>query len=113
VKALAEDEPVGWRTSASRRPRATDVEALQRALEELAELELASRGNTSSPSDTAALRAIDAITAGQARRRGARVGAIAAAAGRRRYSRGASRRAELRRAGLLARARRCGAARRA
>ena len=56
--------------------RATDVESLQRALEELAELELASRGNTelaedtaragarrSRPSCTAALQAIEAISA--------------------------------------------------
>src|SRR3954462_4909928 len=43
--------------------RATDVEALQRTLEELAELELASRGNTELAEETAALRAIDAITA--------------------------------------------------
>jgi DNA polymerase-3 subunit delta len=45
--------------------RATDVEALQRTLEELAELELASRGNTELAEDTAALRAIDAITIGR------------------------------------------------
>src|SRR3954447_21591007 len=44
--------------------RATDVEALQRALEALAELELASRGNTELAEDTAALRAIDAMAAG-------------------------------------------------
>jgi DNA polymerase-3 subunit delta len=44
--------------------RATDVEALQRALEELADLELASRGNTELAEDTAALRAIDAMAAG-------------------------------------------------
>ncbi len=43
--------------------RATDVEALQRTLEELAELELGSRGNTELAEATAALRAIDAITA--------------------------------------------------
>jgi DNA polymerase-3 subunit delta len=43
--------------------RATDVEALQRALEELAELELASRGNSELTEDTAALRAIDAMAA--------------------------------------------------
>src|SRR4051812_24930889 len=42
--------------------RATDVDALQRTLEELAELELGSRGNTELADDTAALRAIDAIT---------------------------------------------------
>jgi hypothetical protein len=42
--------------------RATDVDALQRTLEELAELELSSRGNTELAEDTAALRAIDAIT---------------------------------------------------
>jgi DNA polymerase-3 subunit delta len=41
--------------------RATDVEALQRALEELAELELASRGNSELAEDTAALRAIDVM----------------------------------------------------
>jgi DNA polymerase III subunit delta len=44
--------------------RATDVEALQRALEELAELELSSRGNSELAEDTAALRAIDAMAAG-------------------------------------------------
>jgi DNA polymerase III subunit delta len=43
--------------------RATDVDALQRTLEELAELELSSRGNTELAEDTAALQAIDAITA--------------------------------------------------
>ena len=43
--------------------RATDVESLQRALEELAELELASRGNTELAEDTAALQAIEAISA--------------------------------------------------
>jgi DNA polymerase III subunit delta len=43
--------------------RGTDVDALQRTLEELAELELSSRGNTELAEDTAALRAIDAITA--------------------------------------------------
>jgi DNA polymerase-3 subunit delta len=43
--------------------RGTDVEALQRTLEELAELELSSRGNTELAEETAALRAIDAITA--------------------------------------------------
>jgi DNA polymerase-3 subunit delta len=42
--------------------RASDVDALQRTLEELAELELSSRGNTELAEDTAALRAIDAIT---------------------------------------------------
>ena len=41
--------------------RATDVEALQRALEALAELELASRGNTELSEETAALQAIDAM----------------------------------------------------
>ena len=44
--------------------RATDVEALRRALEALAELELASRGNTELSEETAALQAIDAIGAG-------------------------------------------------
>ena len=44
--------------------RATDAEALQRALEALAELELASRGNSELTEDTAALRAIDAMAAG-------------------------------------------------
>jgi DNA polymerase III subunit delta len=44
--------------------RATDVEALQRALEELADLELASRGNSELAEDTAALRAIDAMAVG-------------------------------------------------
>jgi DNA polymerase III subunit delta len=43
--------------------RATDVDALHRTLEELAELELSSRGNTELAEETAALRAIDAITA--------------------------------------------------
>lgn len=43
--------------------RATDVEALQRALEQLADLELAGRGNSELTEDTAALRAIDAIVA--------------------------------------------------
>src|SRR4051812_45215047 len=43
--------------------RATDADALQRALEELAELELASRGNSELAEDTAALRAIDAMAA--------------------------------------------------
>jgi DNA polymerase-3 subunit delta len=43
--------------------RATDAEALRRALEQLAELELASRGNTELAEDTAALRAIDAMVA--------------------------------------------------
>ncbi|HEX2103801.1 MAG TPA: DNA polymerase III subunit delta [Solirubrobacteraceae bacterium] len=43
--------------------RATDAEALRRALEELADLELASRGNSELAEDTAALRAIDAIVA--------------------------------------------------
>jgi len=42
--------------------RATDVEALQRALEALAELELASRGNTELSEETAALQAIDAMS---------------------------------------------------
>jgi DNA polymerase-3 subunit delta len=41
--------------------RATDVAALQRALEALAELELASRGNSELSDDTEALRAIDAM----------------------------------------------------
>jgi DNA polymerase-3 subunit delta len=41
--------------------RATDVEALERALEALAELELASRGNSELAEDTEALRAIDAM----------------------------------------------------
>jgi DNA polymerase III subunit delta len=44
--------------------RATDVDALQRALEELADLELASRGNSELAEDTAALQAIDAMAAG-------------------------------------------------
>ena len=43
--------------------RATDADALRRALEELAELELASRGNSELAEDTAALRAIDAMVA--------------------------------------------------
>src|SRR4051812_15131917 len=41
--------------------RETDVEVLQRALEALAELELASRGNTELSEETAALQAIDAM----------------------------------------------------
>src|SRR3954465_10117178 len=52
---------------------AADVDALQRTLEALAELELSSRGNTELAEETAALRAIDAITAeGRARRDGPR-----------------------------------------
>jgi len=43
--------------------RATDAEALRRALEELAELELATRGNSELADDTAAVRAIDAMVA--------------------------------------------------
>jgi DNA polymerase III subunit delta len=43
--------------------RATDAEALRRALEELSELELATRGNSELADDTAALRAIDAMVA--------------------------------------------------
>jgi DNA polymerase III subunit delta len=43
--------------------RATDVDALQRALEELATLELASRGESELADDTEALRAITAMTA--------------------------------------------------
>jgi DNA polymerase-3 subunit delta len=43
--------------------RATDVESLQRALEALAELELASRGNSELAEDTEALRAIEAMAA--------------------------------------------------
>jgi DNA polymerase III subunit delta len=42
--------------------RATDVESLERALEELADLELASRGNSELMEDTAALQAIDAMS---------------------------------------------------
>ena len=42
--------------------RATDAEALRRALEELADLELASRGNSELMEDTAALQAIDAMS---------------------------------------------------
>jgi DNA polymerase III subunit delta len=42
--------------------RATDVDALQRALEELATLELASRGESELSDDTEALRAIAAMT---------------------------------------------------
>jgi len=42
--------------------RATDVESLQLALEELADLELASRGNSELMEDTAALQAIDAMS---------------------------------------------------
>jgi DNA polymerase-3 subunit delta len=41
--------------------RATDVDTLGRALEALAELELASRGNSELAEDTEALRAIEAI----------------------------------------------------
>jgi DNA polymerase III subunit delta len=43
--------------------RTTDAAALRRALEELAELELATRGNSELADDTAALRAIDAMVA--------------------------------------------------
>ena len=43
--------------------RATDAEALRRALEALADLELASRGNSELADDTEALRAIDEIAA--------------------------------------------------
>jgi DNA polymerase-3 subunit delta len=43
--------------------RATDADALRRALEALAELELASRGLSELSEDTAALRAIDAMAA--------------------------------------------------
>ena len=43
--------------------RGTDVGALQRALESLAELELASRGNSELAEDTEALRAIESIAA--------------------------------------------------
>ncbi|HEX6389693.1 MAG TPA: DNA polymerase III subunit delta, partial [Solirubrobacteraceae bacterium] len=43
--------------------RETDAQALQRALEALSELELASRGLSELAEDTAALRAIDAISA--------------------------------------------------
>jgi DNA polymerase-3 subunit delta len=43
--------------------RATDAEALRRALELLADLELASRGNSELADDTEALRAIDEIAA--------------------------------------------------
>jgi DNA polymerase III subunit delta len=43
--------------------RTTDAEALRRALEELAELELATRGNSELADDTVAVRAIDAMVA--------------------------------------------------
>jgi DNA polymerase-3 subunit delta len=43
--------------------RTTDAAALRRALEELAELELATRGNSELADDTAAVRAIDAMVA--------------------------------------------------
>ena len=43
--------------------RATDAEALRRALEALAELELASRGQSELADDTEALRAIATIAA--------------------------------------------------
>jgi DNA polymerase-3 subunit delta len=43
--------------------RATDAEALRRALEALAELEVASRGQSELADDTEALRAIAAIAA--------------------------------------------------
>jgi DNA polymerase-3 subunit delta len=43
--------------------RATDADALRRALEALAELELASRGLSHLAEDTEALRAIDAMAA--------------------------------------------------
>jgi DNA polymerase III subunit delta len=44
--------------------RATDADALRRALEELADLELASRGNSELTEDTAAVQAIDAMMPG-------------------------------------------------
>jgi len=44
--------------------RATDADALRRALEELADLELASRGNSELAEDTAAVQAIDAMMPG-------------------------------------------------
>jgi DNA polymerase III subunit delta len=43
--------------------RATDADALRRALEQLADLELASRGNSELAEDTVALRAIDGMVA--------------------------------------------------
>ena len=43
--------------------RRSDVDALRRALEQLADLELASRGGEELEDDTVALRAIDAIAA--------------------------------------------------
>ena len=43
--------------------RATDADALRRALEALSALELASRGNSELAEDTEALRAIEAIAA--------------------------------------------------
>jgi DNA polymerase-3 subunit delta len=43
--------------------RRSDVDTLRRALEQLADLELASRGGEELEDDTVALRAIDAIAA--------------------------------------------------
>ena len=43
--------------------RRSDVDALRRALEQLADLELASRGGDELEDDTVALRTIDAIAA--------------------------------------------------
>ena len=61
VKASLRMAARGWPTGASRRRAATDADALQRALEALADLELATRGGSELDEDTAALRAIAAI----------------------------------------------------
>ena len=53
-----------WKADqAMREARRTDVDSLRRALEALADLELASRGGEELEHDTVALRAIDAIAA--------------------------------------------------
>ena len=53
-----------WKADARlREARRSDVDALRRALEELADLELASRGGEELEDDTVALRTIDAIAA--------------------------------------------------
>ena len=53
-----------WKADQTMRDaRRTDVDSLRRALEQLADLELASRGGEELEHDTIALRAIDAIAA--------------------------------------------------
>ena len=58
VKSLAADAARGRPTGASRRRARTDADALRRALEALADLELRPRGGRAAD-DTAALRAIE------------------------------------------------------